>query len=213
MSATESNTYMADGIIVGLNLFDNEIYAFGKGPSGIAVSAPQNALTLGSSVTITGTVTDQTETGRRTTNDNTQFSLKGTPAISDEDMTAWMEYMFMQQAKPADAKGVEVSLDTVDPNGNYVHIGTVTSDINGNYGCAFKPEVPGMYQIIATFAGSKSYYGSSATTYMSVGEAPAEKAPAEYPQPIDPTLTIVGVGIAIIIAVAIVGILLYRKRP
>ena len=72
---------------------------------------------------------------------------------------------------PTNAKGVPVSLDTIDPNGNLVHIGDVTSDINGNYGFAYTPEVPGTYQIIATFAGSSAYYGSTATTYLTVGEA------------------------------------------
>ena len=51
---------MADGILVGLNYFDNELYAFGKGPSATTVSAPQTVPSLGSSVMITGTVTDQT---------------------------------------------------------------------------------------------------------------------------------------------------------
>jgi outer membrane protein assembly factor BamB len=203
---------ISDGILVAGSSVDNNIYAYGKGPSATTVSAPQTVPSLGSSVMITGTVTDQSPSGRRNTNDLLDFTLKGTPAISDEDMSAWMEYKFMQQAKPADAKGVEVSLDTIDPNGNYVHIATVTSDINGNYGYSYTPDVPGTYQIIATFAGSKSYGPSSATTYLDVVEAPTATAPPEYPQPIDPTMTIVYAAIAIIIAVAIVGILLLRKK-
>jgi hypothetical protein len=108
---------------------------------------------------------------------------------------------------------VEVTLDTVDPNGNFVHIGTVTSDMTGAYGYKWTPDVPGTYQIIATFAGSASYGASYAQTYMSVGEAPpATQPPVQYPQPIDTTMTIVVTGIAIIIAVAIVGILLLRKK-
>jgi hypothetical protein len=204
---------MADGRVLGLNFFDNKIYCIGKGDSATTVSAPQTVPALGSSVMITGTVTDQTPTGSRNTNDMQDFTLKGTPAISDADMGRWMEYLFMDQGRPTDAKGVEVSLDTIDPNGNYVHIGTVTSDITGAYGYAFTPDVPGTYQIIATFAGSASYGASYAQTYLSVGEAPPPTAsPPEYPQPIDNTMTIVVTGIAIIIAVAIVGILLLRKK-
>ena len=60
----------------------------------------------------------------------------------------------MQQSYPANAIGVPVHLATIDPNGNYFDIGTVTSDINGNYGIPFTPSVPGTYQILATFAGS-----------------------------------------------------------
>jgi hypothetical protein len=203
---------LADGKVVGLNYFDNKIYCIGKGNSRTTVSAPQLAPTLGESVMITGTVTDDTPTGSRNTNDKVDFTLQGTPAIADEYMGRWMEYLFMDQGMPTDATGVEVTLDTVDPNGNYVHIGTVTSDITGAYGCLFTPEVPGTYQIIATFAGSKSYGASFAQTYMTVAEAPPPTAPpAEYPQPIDNTMTIVIVGIAIIIAVILVGIWIRRK--
>jgi len=214
MSPTESNTIMADGIIVGLNLFDSEIYAFGKGPSATTVSAPQTVPTVGSSVVITGTVTDQTETGRRNTNDIYEFSLKGTPAISDEDMSAWMEYMFMQQAYPADAKGVEVVLETLDPNGNFYEIGNTTSDITGAYGVTWEPPVPGDYQIIATFAGSAAYGPSQAITYMSVAEAP-EPTPGPTPTPAPMTDTyVIGFGSAALIAIIIgfIILILLKKR-
>jgi outer membrane protein assembly factor BamB len=213
-----SNVAMADGIVVGLNFFDNELYAFGKGPSATTVSAPQTIPALGASIMITGSVTDQTNTGRRTANDAFEFSLKGTPAISDASMSAWMEYMFMQQAMPTNATGVPVSLDTVDPNGNYFHIGDVTSDMNGNYGLPFTPEVPGMYQIIATFAGSNAYGPSSATTYLAVGEAAATPAPTATPLTLEAVnaanmMNTLVATIAIIVAIAIVGILLLRKKP
>jgi outer membrane protein assembly factor BamB len=212
MSPTEADAYIADGIVVGLNYFDMELYAFGKGPSATTVSAPQTAPTLGSSVTITGTVTDQSSSGRRNTNDILDFTLKGTPAISDEDQSAWMEYMFMDQAMPTNAKGVEVSLDTVDPNGNFVHIGTVTSDMTGAYGYKWTPDVPGTYQIIATFAGSKSYGPSYAQTYMTVAEAPpATPPPTEYPQPIDYTWTIIIATVVLLIAMILIGIWIRRK--
>jgi len=194
---------MADGRVLGLNFFDNKIYCIGKGDSATTVTASPKVSVHGNSVMIEGTVTDQTPTGSRNTNDKQDFTLKGTPAISDEDMGRWMEYLFMDQGIPANAKGVEVTLDTIDPNGNYVHIGTVTSDITGAYGYAFTPDVPGTYQIIATFAGSKSYGASFAQTYITVDEAPPATAPPEYPQPIDPTMTIVYAAIAIIIAVII----------
>jgi hypothetical protein len=213
MSPTESNIYMADGILVGLNYYDMQLYAFGKGPSATTVSAPQTVPSLGSSVTITGTVTDQSTSGRRNTNGILDFVLKGTPAISDEDQSAWMEYMFMQQPIPANAKGVEVTLDAIDPNNNYIHIGTVTSDMNGNYGYAFTPEVPGAYQIFATFAGSAAYGPSYSTAYMTVGEAPPVVAEPQ-PEPAQPPLDmyLLYATIAIIIAIAIVGLLLLRKK-
>ena len=103
---------MADGKVVGLNFFDNMIYCIGKGSSDTTVTASPKTSVHGTSVLIEGTVTDATDSGKRNTNDLLDFSLNGTPAISDEDMGAWMEYMFMQQAFPADAKGVEVVLES-----------------------------------------------------------------------------------------------------
>ncbi|MCW4044029.1 MAG: PQQ-binding-like beta-propeller repeat protein [Candidatus Bathyarchaeota archaeon] len=212
MSATTYMTFLADGYLLSLNAFDAQIYCFGKGPSATTVSASPEVSVHGSSVLIKGTVTDQTPSGRRNTNGLLDFTLKGTPAISDEDMTDWMEYMFMQQPMPQNAKGVDVTLDALDPNGNFVHIGTVTSDMTGTFAKAFTPEVPGLYQIIATFAGSKSYYSSYAETFVQVDEAPPASPPPEYPQPIDTTMTIIAVGIAIIIAVAVATVLILRKK-
>jgi hypothetical protein len=152
-------------------------------------------------VLIEGTVTDQSP------------GAKGTPAISDDDMSPWMEYLYMQQEMPKNAKGVEVSLDTLDPNGNFVHIDTVTSDASGMFKKMFTPEVPGEYTIIATFSGSESYYGSYAETAIGVSEAPIQPSPEPEP-PLPPyELYTIGVGIAIIIAIAVVGILILRKRP
>jgi hypothetical protein len=215
MSPTEPNIVMADGIIVGLNLFDSEIYAFGKGPSATSVGASPKVSVHGTNVLIEGTVTDQTETGRRNTNGIFEFSLKGTPAISDEDMSAWMEYMFMQQPKPADAKGVEVVLSVLDPNDNCYEIGRTTSDVNGEFGYAFEPMVPGTYQIIATFEGSNAYGPSSASTYINVEEAPAATAvPTPPPASVADMYLIPSVA-GIIVAVVVIGIviiLMLRKR-
>jgi len=206
---------MADGHILALNFFDNEIYCFGKGPSATTVTASPKVSVHGTSVMIEGTVTDQTPTGRRNTNEMFDFSLKGTPAISDEDQAAWMEYMFMQQARPENAKGVEVILETLDPNGNFYEIGNATSDINGNFAYMFTPEVPGEYQILARFAGSKAYGPSYASTYLGVDEAP-QATPTPTPPPpsmADTYIVPATVGIIVaIIAVGLVIILMLRKR-
>ena len=207
---------ISDGYLVALNGYDGQIYCIGKGPSATTVSAPQLNPPLGSSVTITGTVTDQSPSGKRNAEDELAFALKGTPAISDADQNAWMQHLFEQQPLPTNATGVPVILTAIDPNGNYINIGTVTSDITGAYGCNWTPQVPGTYTIIATFKGSASYGSSFAQTYMSVSEA----APTASPYPeinLPPTETyILGVGIAIIIAIAIgfsATILILRKRP
>ena len=207
---------LADGRLVGVDSHDNQIYCFGRGPSGTTVSAPQTVPTLGNSVVITGTVTDQTASGRRTITGNLDFSLKGTPAIGDASMDAWMEYMFHDRPKPTNATGVPVSLTTIDPNGNIIDIGTVTSDSSGNFGLKYTPQVPGTYQIIANFAGSAAYGPSSASTYLAVNDAPAS-TPAATPiaestadQYFVPAIA--GLFVLIIIVAIVLALLMLRKK-
>jgi hypothetical protein len=198
---------LADGYFVYLNLNDMRIYAVGPGPSATAVSASPSVITHHEGVLITGSVTDLSP--------NT--ALKGTAAISDADQGPWMNYMLMKNIVKPDVKGVEVSLDTYDPNGNYVHIATVTSDSSGMFKTMWTPEVPGEYTIIATFAGSGSYGPSSAETAVGVAEAHETTPPPGYPQPIDNTQTIVISAVAIIVAIIVSMILLatvvLKKRP
>ena len=215
MSPTSSMIMMADGVLVGLNFFDNQIYAFGRGRSGTTVTASPKSSVHGTSVVIEGSVTDQTATGRRDINNVVDFTLKGTPAISDEDQAAWMEYMFMQQAKPTDAKGVEVVLSVLDPNNNCYEIGRATSDVTGAFSYVFEPLVPGTYQIFATFEGSNAYGPSSATTCINVEEAPAATAPPTPPPESVADVYFVPAVAGIIVAIIAVGLLLFlllRKR-
>ncbi len=224
--AAGTDIFIADGRLLSLDSYDNYLYCYGQGSSGTTVLAPQTDITLGNSVTLTGTVTDQTPSGKLNENyavpSLTQaqgvgedFVLKGTPAVSEGSMQAWMEYMFKQQAKPTNATGVPVSLDAYDPNGNYIHIGDTTSDITGAYGFDWTPQIPGTYQIIATFHGSTSYGASSAQTYMSVSNAAPTTSP--YPEiTLPPTETyVLAAAIAIILVIVIgfaVTILVLRKR-
>jgi outer membrane protein assembly factor BamB len=201
---------VADGSLVYYNCYDMQIYCLGKGPSATTVTASPKVSVHGSSVLIEGTVID-TAAGTKQNEQAARFP-NGVPAVSDESMGAWMEYVYMQKPLPTNTTGIEASLDTLDPNGNFVHIGTVTSDASGMFKKMFTPEVPGEYTIIATFVSSESYYGSYAETAIGVEEAPQESPPIEYPQPFDYTMHFVVVGIAIIIAIAIVGLLILRKK-
>ena len=116
--------------------------------------------------------------------------------------------------------GVPVSIDAVDPNGNFIHIATVTSDgTTGTFGYTWTPTLAGDYKISATFAGDDLYGSSFATTYASVTNAPViTPAPATaspitgFATPND-LMTYIAVGvIAIIIAIAILGVLILRKH-
>lgn len=168
---------IADGYLTAVNALDNQIYVIGKGPSKTTVSAPQTVVAKGTSVMITGKVTDQS------------VGAKDTPAISDDSMQSWMEYVYMQKVIPTDAIGVSVSLTAVSPNGVSTDIGTATTNIAGSYGIMWTPPEEGQYLIKATFAGTNSYGESYDMTYLGVGPAAAQ--PTTQPtQTVAPTNTI-----------------------
>jgi len=190
---------ISDGILTAANSHDGQIYAFGKGPSKTTVTTPDVGVTQGDSVMIKGTVTDQSP------------GSKDTPAISDEDMGDWMEYLYMQKQFPAQAKGVDVSLDVIDSNGNFRNIGTATTDASGTFGLLWAPDIPGQYTVLATFAGSESYGSSYAQSYLGVVDAP-EPTPEPTPTPAPATDTyILGLGIAALIAIVVMGLLILMK--
>ncbi len=209
---TPSNIIISDGILVGLNSYDMQLYAFGKGQSSTTVTASPKTSVNGNSVIVEGTVTDNSPGYSQNTELTTRFP-NGVPAVSDESQSAWMAYLWMDQVQPTNATGVEVVLSVIDPNNNFYEVGRTTSDTSGSYSYVFTPEVPGKYTILATFAGSKSYYGSYAESAIQVDNAPEPTAQPQIPVQADYTMTIVGTGIAVIIAVAIFGILALRKRP
>ncbi|MCW4044131.1 MAG: PQQ-binding-like beta-propeller repeat protein [Candidatus Bathyarchaeota archaeon] len=204
---------IADGKLVAASQYDNLIYTVGKGPSAVTVSAPQSGVTMGSSFVITGTVTDQSP-GAKAVAKKMGYT-NGVACVSDASQEGWMSYLYMQQPCPADVTGVPVRIDVLDPNGNYVNLGTATNNLNGVYGLAVDTNDldagPGLYEVIATFEGSGSYGSSFATTYFTLDAAPETSPPPEYPQPVDPTWTIVGVGIAMIIAVALAAVWIKKK--
>jgi outer membrane protein assembly factor BamB len=206
---------VADGVLIYWNNYDGQVYAVGKGPSAATVQAPLTAITVGDNVVIQGTVMD-ISAGTKQNEQAARFP-NGVPAVSDASMSAWMDCVYMQKGWPSNATGVDVTIDAVDPNGNFVHLGTATSDTSGLFSYAWKtPDIPGKYTVIATFGGSESYYASYAETAMVVQEAPPAPATATPPPaaPLPPfDMYILAATVVIIIAIAIVGILLLRKRP
>jgi hypothetical protein len=170
-------------------------------------------LPFGEDVLITGTVLDKSP--GTTDSDRTARFPNGVAAVSDDSMSGWMEYVYMQQPKPADAKGVQVTIDVLDDNNNYRTIGTATTDASGFYSLLWTPDIPGKYTVIATFAGSESYWSSSAETAFGVMQAPEPtQAPTPSPASIADQYFVPGIGI-IVAAIAVVGIvlaILLRKR-
>jgi hypothetical protein len=201
----------ADGYMATANLWDMQVYSFGKGPTSTTVTIQNDVITNGNAVLVKGTVMDISG-GTTSSGISTRFP-NGVPAISDNDMTPWMEYLYMQMPKPADITGVEVVLSVFDPNGNTYEVGKTITDANGMFKLEFVPQVPGEYTVIASFEGTHSYFASNGETALDVVDA----KPTPTVQPavaLPPTEMYFAIStIAIIVAIAIVGILLLRKRP
>ena len=126
---------------------------FGKGESATTIAAPVTTVSNGTAVLVQGTVLDMSP------------AQPGTPCVSKESMTAYMEYLDMQ--KPVDGTyhnftvtGVPVQLLAIDPSGGVIDLGVVTSDVSGSFGTSWTPQNEGVYRVTATFAGDDSY-GSS----------------------------------------------------
>ncbi len=203
---------IADGYLVGSNSYDGYTYAFGKGQSQTTISGPQMAAAQGQGIVITGSVTDLSP------------AQPGTPCVSKDSMTIQMEYLHMQHpidgiGHNATITGVPVTLTAIDSNNKVYDLGSATTDgYYGTFSMAWTPPAEGTYKIIATFAGDDSYGSSAAATAVLVSPATATPTPVVTAAPINAatpndlmTYMVAGV-IAIIIAIAIVGILLLRKK-
>ena len=188
---------VADGYISVAGT-DGVQYIFGKGKTQTTLFAPSTCK-LTENFTITGTVIDLSPA---------QF---GTPAISEKDMSKWMEYLHQQQPKPIDVQGVTVQLTAIDPNNNWITIGQATSDSNGVFGYSWIPEVPGLYKIVVIYPGSQSYGSSSATTYLTAVEKESPQAttlPIENQSLTDMYFVPLAVGMILAIIVAAITIVL-----
>jgi hypothetical protein len=204
---------VADGYFVFLNTYDMQVYTVGKGPSQMTVSIADDVIPYGSSVMIKGTITD-IAAGTKQKEQAARFP-NGVPAVSDASQTEWMEYVYMQKPRPTNAVGVPIVVSAVDSNGNYRELGTVTST-DGFFSLNWKPDIEGKYTVYASFAGSESYWPSHAITAFAVD--PAAPTASPYPKVTIPNndMYIIGMGVAIIIVIAIVGAVLLmaiKKRP
>ena len=208
----------ADGYVIGTGDYDGLLYSLGKGQTTTTVTAQQQ---VGGSVLIQGTVMDNSQ------------AQPNTPAISDANMSVWMDYVHMQNSTllnaPPNCIGVPVSLTAIAPDGTSTNIGTVTSDGTGQFAYQWTPTTAGLYAIYATFSGTNSYYESYGETHATVASTttatttPTAATPTPAPTATSTTASnvntntvamyIVIAAIAIIIAVAIVGLLILRKKP
>ena len=197
---------IGDSIIATLDTYDSQIYGIGKGPSEVTVSISNPVVTAGTPVLISGTAMDISPGLDK---DVTQRRFpKGVPAVADESMSEWMLYVWKNFERPMDTKGVEITLFGVGKNNESFEIGTVVSDVNGRFSYTWTPNNSEDVDVYATFNGSGAYFGSWAKTEMTVLDAPE----VVDPDPLPPYgIYIALAAVAIIIAVVIVGLLLFRK--
>jgi hypothetical protein len=209
-----SGPAISDGVMTTLNAYDNQIYAYGKGPSAMSVTAPKTSIELGRSVVIEGSVVD-IAAGTQQQAQAANFP-NGVPAVSDASMSPFMEAIYMQQPMPTNTTGVPVSISVLDSNGNSRQIGSTTSNADGMYTLTWTPDIAGNYTVIASFAGSESYYPSHADTSFAVDPAAPTPAPTNAPAQSTADMYFVPAVAGIIVAIAIgfaITILVLRKRP
>jgi len=216
----------ADGYFTAANSMDGYTYYFGPGPSATTVSAPDTAVSLGTAITVKGTVMDMSP-GDQGPETNpvapiNSVSKPGTiPCVDRDSMTTQMNYVYM--GRPIDGilhnetiTGVPVTLTAIGSDGSVYDIGTTTT--NGYYGTfamAWTAPKEGTYTITANFVGTGDYGSSSAGTSVTIGPAPAETPPVEIPTPVDYSTMLYGIMAAVVIAIvlALVAILLlFRKH-
>ncbi len=165
---------IGDSIIATMDTYDQRVYAIGKGQSTTTLTAAPKVVAKGSSLMIEGSVMDVSP-GTQDTDMQLRFPA-GVPAISDEDMSEWMLYIYKQFEMPENATGVEVVFNLVNSTGHVLDLDRTTSDASGQFSYVWHPDNEGTYTILATFEGSEGYYGSRAQTAVVVG--PAEYSPS-----------------------------------
>jgi hypothetical protein len=197
---------------LNLNNHDQQIYALARGPSATTVETTTSSMVEGHKIILKGTVLDMSA-GTLQHEQAARFP-NGVACASDDDMTQWMEYVYINRPRP-DVTGVDVTLTIVDADGVVQDTEVVTSDSTGYYSYMWEPSADGVFTVTADFAGTNGYYPSVAQTSFTVEAAP-EPTPTPEPTPAPMTNTyILGATIAIIAVIfvitAVVAIFLRRK--
>jgi hypothetical protein len=208
-------TAVSDGVMTAFSSYDNRIYAYSKGPSAMTVIAPDVGVTTATPITIRGAVMD-ISAGTKQEEQAANFP-NGVPCVSDASQAGWMEYVYMQQQCPTNVTGVPVSIYVIDNNNNYRQIGSTTSDASGMFTFNWTPDIAGSYTVVAIFAGSESYYTSSAETSFYASETTSATVTPTTTQQSAADMyfvpAIAGLFVLIIIVLAVVVLGTLRKRP
>ena len=212
----DGGSAISDGVLLSLSAYDNQIYAYGMGPSETTVNAPSVGVTTATPITITGSVMD-ISAGSKQEAVAANFP-HGLPCVSDASMTQFMEAVYEQQPMPSNVTGVLVTFYVLDSNNNYRSIGSTTTNSLGDYSFTWKPDITGSFTLYATFAGTQSYYGSSASTAFYASASAPTQAPTTTPLSglaSNSTLEygLVAIIVVIVIIGAVLALLVTRKHP
>ena len=206
---------VSDGYMVTTNGYNNQLYCYGMGPSKTTVNAPSVGVTTAAPITITGAVTD-ISAGSQQNSEAMNFP-NGLPCVSDASMTQFMEAVYDQQPMPTNVTGVPVTISVLDSNGNYRTIGTATTNSNGFYSLTWTPDITGNFTVTASFAGTQSYYGSSANAafFANSPAATVSPQPAAAQPPTGMYIAIAAAAIIVVMVIigAVLAMLMIRKRP
>jgi hypothetical protein len=197
------------------NAYDNQIYAYGKGQTSLTLNAPNTGITTNSTVTLTGRIVDNSP-GSKQTAQAANFP-NGIPVVSDESMSRFMEYVYMQQPMPTNTTGVPIQFSVVDSNGNTRTIGSTISNPEGGFTFNWTPDITGPYTVTASFPGTQSYFSTSAQTTIYAGSHSTSSASNN--QGTGQTSTadtyfipaIVGIAIILIVILVLLAVLLRRR--
>ncbi|MCL2134406.1 MAG: PQQ-binding-like beta-propeller repeat protein [Candidatus Bathyarchaeota archaeon] len=198
----------AYGYLTAASNYDGTMYVLGKSPSKTSLSGPQIGISKGNSVVLTGSVLDQAPA-------SLALDPAGIACVSDESMDTWMDYKYLQMPiggfyNNETIVGVPVSIDAMNQNGEWIHVGETYTDTTGSFSYVWIPDDANPYYVTATFAGSNAYGSSWASTTIGVSAAP---------EVVDNTVTIPPIGlyiaistVIIVVAVLLIGILLLLKK-
>ena len=186
-------------MLLATNEYNGILYCFGRARTSVEVSVSPTVAIQGSPILIEGYVFDQSPEN------------PGTPAVGNENMARWMEFLYMQSPCPTELVGVPVQIRVIqDATGSRQDLGFAVTDLYGHFSFEFIPPVTGLYTVAARFNGNDPYFSSWEATGLSVREA---QPPINIPKAIlPPDYTLLFLVLIVTTSTAImIGLINFRK--
>ncbi|MEJ2272850.1 MAG: hypothetical protein P8X91_10380, partial [Candidatus Bathyarchaeota archaeon] len=153
---------IGEEMLIAKNEYNGIIYCFGRARTSVDIIVSPTIATQGSSILIEGYVSDLSP------------EVQGEPAVGNNDMARWMEYLYMQRPCPTEVVGVPVQIRVIqDSTGSKQDLGFAVTDLYGHFSFEFTPPITGLYTVAARFLGSDPYFSSWKAIGLSV-QSPSE---------------------------------------